>query len=56
MFALTPRQANAIVPIDYTSTAGIKLFNIAIMKLPEIFDGDSEYVNMFNKKPSERSK
>ena len=33
-FELTPGQANAEVPIDYTSATGIKLFNIAIPKLP----------------------
>ena len=49
-FALTPGQANAAVPIDYTSTTGIKLFNSAILKLPELFDGESTYVNLFNEK------
>ena len=33
-FELTPGQANAEVPIDYTSATGIKLFNSAILKLP----------------------
>ena len=33
-FELTPGQANAEVPIDYTSATGIKMFNSAILKLP----------------------
>ena len=38
-FALTRGQANTAVPIDYTSNTDIKLFNSAILKLPELFDG-----------------
>ena len=39
-FALTPEQANAAVPINYTSTTETKFFNSAILKLPELFDAE----------------
>ena len=55
-FALTPVQANVVVPIDYISTTGIKLFNSAILKILELFDRESKSVNLFNKKLAERSK
>ena len=55
-FAFTPGKSNAAVPIDYTSTTGIKLFNSAIMKLPELFDGESKSINLFNEKLPEREK
>ena len=55
-FALITEQANTEVPIDYTSTTGIKLFNSAILKLPEIFDGEPKSINLFNKKLTERAK
>ena len=38
-FSITHVQVNAAVPIDYTSTTVIKLFNCAIIKIPELFDG-----------------
>ena len=56
LFALTLGQANTAVPIKYTSTTDIDLFNSAILKLPELFDGESESVNLFNEKLSERYK
>ena len=40
LFALTPGQYNASVPIDYKSITDIKLFNREILKLPELFDGE----------------
>ena len=49
-FALTPGQANVSVPIDYTSTTGIKLSNSAIIKTPEIFDIESKSINLFNER------
>ena len=49
-FALTPRQANVAVPIDYTSTTGVKIFNSTILNLSEIFDGEPKFVNLFNEK------
>ena len=55
-FALITEQANTEVPIDYTSTTGIKLFNSAILKLPEIFDGEPKSINLFNNKLTERAK
>ena len=45
-----------VVPIDYISTTGIKLFNSAILKILELFDRESKSVNLFNKKLAERSK
>ena len=56
MFALNPYQANAIFPIYYTYVTVIKLYNSAIMKLPDLLDRESKSVNMFNGKLSERSK
>ena len=38
-FALTLGKANVEAPVDYTSTTCIKIFYIAILKLPELFDG-----------------
>ena len=55
-FTLTPENANATVTINCTPTTGIKFFNIATLKLPEIFDGESKSINLFNKKISERAK
>ena len=39
-FTLKPGQANTAVPINYISTTGIKLFNSAILKFPDLFDGE----------------
>ena len=47
-FTLTPGKANVTVPIGYTSTTGIKLFNSAILKLPELFDRESKSIDLFN--------
>ena len=55
-FDITPRQANVTVPINYTSTIGIRLFNSAILKLLEIFDGKSKSINIFNEKLAERER
>ena len=55
-FALPPGQANMAVLIDYTSTTGNKLFNSAILKLPDILYGESKSINLFNKKLAERAK
>ena len=55
-FALPPGQANAAFPINYTSTTGIKMFNSAILKLPELISGESKSVNLFNEKLAERAK
>ena len=52
-FTLNPRQANTAVPIDYTPTTGIKLFNSTIIKLPDLFDGESKPVNLFNENLAE---
>ena len=55
-FALTHRQANAEVHIDYTFTTGIKMFNSSILKLSELFEGEYKSVNVFNEKLAERAK
>ena len=47
-FALTPGQANVSVPIDYTSTTGIKISNSAIIKIPELFDIEYKSITLFN--------
>ena len=52
-FILTPRHNNTAVPINYRLTTGIKLFNSAILKLPELFDGESKSINLFNEKLAE---
>ena len=54
-FALTLGQANTEVPIDYTSTTGIKIFNSAIINISELFSGESRSVNLFNEKLAERA-
>ena len=56
MFDMNPEQDNATFPVDNTYVPGIKIFNIAIMKLPYIFDGGSKSVNLFNEKLSKREK
>ena len=55
-FDQTPGQANSAFPIDYTSTTGIKLFNSAILKLPEIFNRESKSINLFNYNLADRAK
>ena len=55
-FPLTNKQASTEVPINYTSTTGIKLFNSTILKLLELFDRESKSVNLFNEKLAERAK
>ena len=55
-FALTHWQANAAAPIHYTSTTDIKIFNSAILKLPELFDIESKSINLFNEKLEDRAK
>ena len=54
--ALNPGQANATFLMDYTSTTFIKIFNSAIIKLPELFDGESKSINLFNSKLAEMEK
>ena len=49
-FALTPGHVSASVFIDYTAGNGIKMFKSATEKLDETFDGDSNGINLFNKK------
>ena len=55
-FSLTPRQSNTAIPINYKSTTGINLFNNAILKLPDLFSGESKSINLLNWKFSERAK
>ena len=54
-FALTPIQPNPAEPIKYTNTIIIKLFTYDTQYLPEIFDSESDYNAMFNKKLLERA-
>ena len=47
VFALTPAQVNPQRFIDYSTQAGIKLYNAATASLPKKFDLDSKNANVF---------
>ena len=54
-FSLTPAQANSGDIIDYTTTAGLKIYNAATEALPVKFDCQSKSVSTFCEKLIDRA-
>lgn len=54
-FALTPGQANPNLPLDYTTSSGIKIWNEATAPLPFKFNVEGKDVNAFCEKLLERA-
>ena len=50
LFYLTAGQVNAMVTINYNRITGIKIFQSIKKTLPNVFDADSKYINLFNEK------